>query len=232
MSDGTYEWQAPSTVEDLYVQFLLIDPDTHDWIATAESTVTGTHAPPTTSLDCPTPVNSGDLVTMTLTGGGTIVVNASDGYFPVESPNTDFAPDADGSGTITGTLLDGASVELNLQAPEVTLDDAIFIYASDTDGVTNAQCEIDIIAPEQPVTTPNEGDNGNEQLPNGPPSDDDGVNPPPVDEVPTAEPASNGGSENTEAPTATSDSTNQGNVSIEGDGTGDIGDAIEANSVS
>ncbi len=232
VSDGSYEWQAPNTVEDLYVQFLLIDPDTHDWIATAEATVTGTHAPPTTSLDCPTPVNSGDLVTITLTGGGTVVVNASDGYFPAESPNTDFAPDADGSGTVTGTLLDGATVNLNLQAPDVTLDDAIFVYVSDTDGVTNAQCEIDIIAPEQPVVTPDEGDNGNEDLPNEPPSDEKGVTPPPIEEIPTDEPTSDEGADNSNQPQATSDSSDQGNVSIEGDGTGDIGDVIEADSVS
>jgi hypothetical protein len=233
VSDGSFEWQAPNTVEDLYVQFLLIDPESHDWIATAEATVVGTHMPPTTTLDCPSPVNSGDLVTITLTGGGTIVVNASNGYFPAESPNTDFAPDADGEATLVGTIPDGTSAELNLQAPEVTFDDAIFVYANDTDGVTNAECEIDIIGAEAPTAAPDNTDNG-EGLPSNPPTDnpdnegDDSATEVPVDEAPVEQPTIEESTDTAGEDQGVNDSSNQDQIATEGDGTGAESDVIEA----
>jgi hypothetical protein len=233
VSDGSFEWEAPNTVEDLYVQFLLIDPESHDWIATAEATVIGTHTPPTTTLDCPSPVNSGDLVTVTLTGGGTLVINTSNGYFPAESPNTDFAPDADGGATLVGTIPDGTSAELNLQAPDVTFDDAVFVYANDTDGVTNAECEIDIIAAEAPTAAPDNTDNG-EGLPSDPPTDnpndggDESATEEPVDEVPIVEPTIEQSTDTAGGDQGADDSSDQNQIAAEGDGTGAEGDVIEA----
>lgn len=241
VSDGSYEWKAPNTVEDVYVQFLLIDPDTHDWIATAEATVVGSHARPATSLDCPSPVNSGDLVSIALTGGGTLIVTASNGSFPAELPNTDFAPDANNSGRIVGTIPDGSTVELNLQAPVVANDDAVFVYANDADGVTYAECEIDVIASETAVTTPSQGDNG-EGLPSEPPGGDqqgdepdngngqsptdEPVDKQPITGIPTEGPADKSGEDQGVDETPT-----EGKIAVEGDGTGDLGEGLAADSL-
>jgi hypothetical protein len=172
VTDGSFNWQAPNAVDDTYVRFLLVDRETQEWLAVGESTVIGSHIPTTASLSCPTPLDPEVLTPFTLYGSGTITIEATGGSFPAESPNTDFAPNADGSSVITGVVPDSGQVELTWQAPWVEEDSVFSIIASDSDGVTLAACDITLVAyvpPTEEIEEP--GGGGGEGLPGGPPEE-------------------------------------------------------------
>jgi hypothetical protein len=170
--DGSFNWQAPNSAEDIYVRFLLIDPETEEWLAVGEATVIGNHVPTIASLECPSPLDPQVLTPFTLYGSGTITIEATGGSFPANWYNTQFDPDADGGASLTGTVPDNGAIDLMWLAPWVEEDTTFTIRASDPDGVILAACDITLIAYVPPTEVVEEpGGGGGEGLPGGPPEE-------------------------------------------------------------
>jgi hypothetical protein len=166
--EGSFNWQAPNAVEDTYVRFLLVNPETLEWVAVAESTVTGNHIPASASLSCPTPLDPEVVTPIELSGSGRITVEATGGSFPPNPRNLEFAPDADDGSTLTGNAPENGEVELYWQAPAVDEDTVFSIIASDADGETLASCDITLIASVPPTEEVEEPGGGTgEGLPGG-----------------------------------------------------------------
>jgi hypothetical protein len=105
------------------------------------------------TLKCPVLATAGRAVPLTISGSGTVTVDASDGVFPAEAPNTEFSPDADGSDALTGTLPTEGEVSLSWLAPEIAMTAYFFVY--DPDGNTIAECGTEVTDDEvQPEGTP------------------------------------------------------------------------------
>ncbi|HEY7035881.1 MAG TPA: hypothetical protein VH482_31390 [Thermomicrobiales bacterium] len=145
VGDGSYDWQAPAPDAEQTVTFTLADGDSGETLATAQTVVQA--APPTAvpteaTLKCPVLATAGKEATISVAGSGTVTVDASDGTFPAESPNTDFAPDADGSDVLNGTLPEKGTVSLTWLAPDAEMTAYFFVY--DADGNTIADCGTDV----------------------------------------------------------------------------------------
>lgn len=141
VEDGSYDWQAPETDADVTVTFTLSSGESGENLTTAQTVVQGATSSgeaTNASISCPALATAGKQARLSVTGGGTLTVDASDGVFPAEPPNTDFAPDADGSDVLTGTLPDGGAVTLAWLAPEVEMPAYFFVY--DPEGNTIAEC--------------------------------------------------------------------------------------------
>lgn len=155
ISDGSYEWQAPATDTDLTVTFTLTDLDSGDALASAETTVLGTGVSDqaaTATISCPELATAARTTRISLTGSGTLTVDASDGTFPAESPNTDFAPAADGSDAMTGNLPADGAVSISWLAPEIEMTAYIFVYNQNGDSI--AECGIGVTYEEIAVDVP------------------------------------------------------------------------------
>jgi hypothetical protein len=161
---STVSWQAPATDSDLSVLFILADPSNGDWLATANTTVTGTpntntatdasgpantDPAPTTSpqssaaLTCDPTVPAGGDASIALTGSGSVTVDASIGGWPAD-PNSGFDASANGGTEVSGALADGP-VNLVWAAPADGTGNAA-ITVSDSNGDTLATCAIAIQA--------------------------------------------------------------------------------------
>ncbi len=140
------EWRAPETTEDLTVTFVVVDPDSGEWLASASTLVLGVPVAPepiSASLDCPAVANGGDLAGITLYGSGNLVIDVTHGSWPIQSPNTLFDAEADGGGTLVGFLPEGGTASLAWQVPEVTAPVTAYVYATDVNGET-AECAVDV----------------------------------------------------------------------------------------
>ncbi len=146
------EWEAPATAYDLTVTFTLTDPETGDWLASAQTLVLGAADPPDTTdpggatvrFESQTSAVSGELVYVTLYGNGTWIVNATLGTWPAQSPNTLFAADAGGGDYLIGTLPDDGAATLIWRAPEVSETATGFFYATDVNSNTPAEWMITV----------------------------------------------------------------------------------------
>ncbi len=81
---------------------------------------------------------------MALYGSGGVSVSSSTGYWPIESPNTDFQPDMDGSATISGGLGGGSTITLSWMAP--TEVGTATVVATDSTGNEVDSCSIQIVS--------------------------------------------------------------------------------------
>jgi hypothetical protein len=178
---STVSWQAPATDTDLSVLFILADPSNGDWLATANTTVTGAPAsnddtttddtsaantntntnsdsdpapmtPPQSlaAITCDPTVTAGGTAAITLSGSGSVTVDASIGGWPAD-PNGSFDASADGGAELNGVLSGGptnrvwtAPADGSKRAP---------ITASDSDGGTLASCVIAIQAATESTTS-------------------------------------------------------------------------------
>ncbi len=152
VADGAYEWTAPETESEQTVTFTLADGGSGETLATAQTVVQGApQAPPVeASIRCPALATAGTVATITVSGSGTVTVDASDGTFPAEAPNTDFAPDAAGNDELTGDLTGKGEISLSWLAPEVAMMAYIFVY--DSAGTTLAECGTEVTYEEVAVT--------------------------------------------------------------------------------
>lgn len=130
IGDGSYDWTAPETEEDLTVTFSLVDRVTKETVATAKTTVTGIEAtsPPEATITCPKLATAGGVTQVTISGRGVITIDASDGTFPAEGPNLDFDKNASGNDVVTGTLPKSGSVELDWLAPGIEMTAYFFVF--------------------------------------------------------------------------------------------------------
>jgi len=140
------EWLAPVVAGDLLVTFALVDPENGSTQATAQTLVLGEDdpAPTLASLAGPNDVVSGELVYVTLSGDGLLVVDASVGVWPEQSPNTLFDPDAAGDATLVGSLPAGGTATLVWRAPDVAVATRAMLYATDRSGETTATWELTV----------------------------------------------------------------------------------------
>lgn len=168
VGSGSYNWQAPQTDTDQTVTFTLSDADSGATLATAQTVVqaaapTQTSASAQASLRCPKLATASKTARFSLAGTGTLTVDASDGTFPAGSPNTEFAPDADGSNSMTGTLAKKSTISLAWLAPDTAM--TAYLFVRDPDGNTLAECGIEVTYDEvaTPTSTPKKS--------SGPPGD-------------------------------------------------------------
>lgn len=78
----------------------------------------------------------------TLSGSGVAIIDAGEGGFPAEAPNTDFAPEGDGGDTMVGTVPESGSIELVWLAPGSDTERTVYLFATTEAGETPGQCEI------------------------------------------------------------------------------------------
>jgi hypothetical protein len=150
---GSYDWTAPDTETDLTVSFTLADGDSGETLATAQTVVQAAPSPASVgaSLRCPAVAAAGQEARISLAGQGTLTVDASDGTFPAKSPNTKYAPDADGSDVLRVTLGERNTISLVWLAPDAEMTAYIFVY--DADGNTIAECGTELTYDEIATTT-------------------------------------------------------------------------------
>ena len=172
------EWRAPETTDDLTVTFVVVDPDTGEWLASASTVVLGAPVaaqPVSASLVCPEVATGGALTPITLYGGGSLVLDVTHGSWPSQSPNTLFDPDADGGGTLVGELPDDGSASVVWRVPDISAPVTAYIYATDVNGET-AECAV-AVEPGDANDGPS-GSGAGDQVEPDPTSTDEGSGPP------------------------------------------------------
>jgi hypothetical protein len=78
-----------------------------------------------------------------VTGNGSIVISATDGSFPAETPNTAFQPGAEGGTVLTGTLSSDATATLSWVAPQTP--GTVYITIFDFEDNVLDECSIDVV---------------------------------------------------------------------------------------
>ncbi len=141
---STVTWQAPDVSVETDVLFVLSDPDTGDWLATANTRVFPAGQTGELALSCPDVVFSGELVEVLLSGSGYAVVDAGSGDFALGEPNTLFAPEFSGGSTLIGDVPAGGQIGLIWRAPEVSEPAVVYLFASNSDGETPGECEVTV----------------------------------------------------------------------------------------
>lgn len=140
------EWQAPAPDQDVVVSFVLRS-SSGETLAIANTFVPATFQQTELALDCPASAGVGERVEIFLSGAGYAVVSANAGSFPAESPNTDYASEADGGTTLEGALPDeGGSATLVWIAPDVAETQVVYLFAADENGNTPGECGIEVVA--------------------------------------------------------------------------------------
>lgn len=144
----TVDWQAPTTDADLIVTFGAYRMSDDKLLAEATTTVHGVSAEAAantiTDVQCPATASASMEARFALSGSGGVTVTSSSGYWPIETPNTDFQPDMDGGSAISGGLGAGGTINLIWMAP----DDAgsATISVTDSSGNEVDACTIDVVS--------------------------------------------------------------------------------------
>ena len=113
----------------------------------------------TLSIACLTSVSSGEAMPFTLSGSGMAIIDAGEGYFPVERPNTDFDPESDGDATMVGTGPGDGTIELVWIAPVVEAPRTVYLFASNEAGETPGECAIEVrVAADRDSDSPSSAD--------------------------------------------------------------------------
>jgi hypothetical protein len=110
-------------------------------------------------VQCPPEASAAKQARIAVSGNGTIILSSTDGSWPVESPNTDFQPDAEGGTVLVGTLPDQTSATLSWLAPSTS--GTFFITVMDLNETVLDECSIEV------VTTSVSGDLGAPSVTNG-----------------------------------------------------------------
>nr|MBA3336955.1 hypothetical protein [Chloroflexia bacterium] len=138
-------WRSPSSTEDRWVSFYLIDPGSGEWLTTAATLVLGSAAQgPVATLECPGSTLAGELRYVTVSGSGTIVVSASDGSWPNQPPNTLFDPQADGGRSLNGALSNDRAATLLWRAPSNSSASNVRFSVTGPDGTVLAECAAEV----------------------------------------------------------------------------------------
>ncbi len=142
------DWQAPYTDGDIAITFGAYKLSDDSKLAEASITVHGVAAKAAADIpadiQCPANASASMEARVALSGSGGVSVTSSSGYWPVETPNTDFQPDMDGSGTIGGGLGAGSTVTLIWMAPDEVGTATISVNDSAGDEVDS--CSIEVVS--------------------------------------------------------------------------------------
>jgi len=143
----TVDWQAPTTEGDLSVTFGAYRMSDDKLLSEATTTVHGVAAQAAantvTDLQCPATASASMEARVVLSGSGGVSVTSSSGYWPIETPNTDFQPYMDGGSTISGGLGPGATIALIWMAPEEVGTATMSVY--DSTGNEIDSCSIEVV---------------------------------------------------------------------------------------
>ncbi|HEV2108193.1 MAG TPA: hypothetical protein VGR16_08025 [Thermomicrobiales bacterium] len=151
LDNATVIWTAPDVVSEESVTFSLTNGSAGDWIAGA-ATIVIPPAAPSLSLSCLPEVSPGEQVVVTAGGAGSVVVEASHGFWPEADPNIDFDAGA-GDSRLSGDIGGSGSVALLWQAPETTEPVSATITLSGMSGITTASCVVAVTPLEEPNPT-------------------------------------------------------------------------------
>lgn len=145
---STVDWQAPQTDSDLTVNFGAYNLADDSQLASASTVVHGTAAQGDASIpadvQCPATASASMEARIVVVGSGGLTLTSSTGSWPVETPNTDFQPDMDGSGTISGGLGAGSTIALSWLAPDDTGTANISVV--DGNGNEVDSCSIEVVS--------------------------------------------------------------------------------------
>ena len=142
------DWQAPFTDGDLDVTFGAYKLSDDSKLAEARTKVRGAAAEAAVDMpadiQCPASASASMQARVALYGSGGVSVSSSTGYWPIETPNTDFQPDMDGSATISGGLGAGSTIALIWLAPDEVGTTTIVV--TDSTGNEVDSCSIQIVS--------------------------------------------------------------------------------------
>ncbi|CAN5549403.1 hypothetical protein BH23CHL4_BH23CHL4_03890 [soil metagenome] len=152
---SSIDWEAPYYESDTTLFFYVYDIESGTELASSSTALEGYLSEGETvvaDVQCPPEASAGKQARIAVTGNGTIMIYSTDGVWPVESPNTEFQPDAEGGQSLVGTLPDQASATLSWLAPATT--GTVYVSVSDLDNTVLDECGIEV------VTTSVSGDLG------------------------------------------------------------------------
>jgi hypothetical protein len=142
------DWQAPQTDSDVTVTFGAYDLTDDSQLATGSTVVHGVAAQSSADtpadVQCPATASAGMEARVVVSGSGGLTLSSSTGTWPVETPNTDFQPDLDGSSTISGGLGAGSTITLSWLAP--TEVGTATVSLSDGSGTEVDSCSIEVVS--------------------------------------------------------------------------------------
>ncbi|MBX3070237.1 MAG: hypothetical protein KF883_07090 [Thermomicrobiales bacterium] len=118
---GTTDWVAPQYESDAKIYFVAYDPESGAELGSSSTYLEGFLSEGESveaTLECPPAVTIGHRGQIVLSGSGSMVVVASGGLFPAESPNTGFDTTAEGDANLGGTLSRNSSAVLGWLAPD------------------------------------------------------------------------------------------------------------------
>lgn len=147
--DAAVSWMAPEVMVDTIVTFSLLDAN-DAVLMTTPTLVTAAEAPGAFSVMCPPTAAAGELLSVSVTGSGNVILDASTGSWPQTSPNTDYDPGGDGS-TLAFTLGDGGAATLSWSAPDN--GQTAIVRAYGPSGMVVGSCQADVLG-EIPTTEP------------------------------------------------------------------------------
>jgi hypothetical protein len=142
------DWQAPWPESDLEVTFAAYNLADDSKLAEATSTVHGTAAESSADapadIQCPATASAAMEARIALSASGGVTIASSTGYWPIETPNTDFQPDMDGGSTISGGLGEGSMITLIWMAPDEVGPTSISV--TDSSGEEVDSCAVEVIS--------------------------------------------------------------------------------------
>jgi hypothetical protein len=148
VSGGTsVDWEAPYYESDTTLYFYVYDLESGEELTSASTALEGYLSEGevvVADVQCPPEATGGKQARIAVTGNGTIILSATDGSWPAESPNTDFQPDAEGGTVLVGTLADQASATLSWLAPPTT--GTVYITVLDLNETVLDECGIEVVS--------------------------------------------------------------------------------------
>ncbi len=141
--DATVSWVAPDVTADTIVRFSLLDAS-GTVLVTTPTLVTAVEDKVSFSLACAPTVVAGELLSVSVTGSGDVMLDVSAGSWPQTSPNTDYDPGGDGS-TLAFTLGDGGTATLTWSAPSTAQMATIQAYGPS--GMVVSSCQVEVAGP-------------------------------------------------------------------------------------
>lgn len=137
------DWMAPYYESDQVIGFYAYNLETGDLLNSGQTNLEGylsVGESLVADIQCPAEASAGKQARVLISGSGTMVINATDGSWPAESPNLGFQPDADGGLSLVGTLAEGDSAALSWLAPSTPT--TAFISVTDLEGTLIDECGV------------------------------------------------------------------------------------------
>ncbi len=139
--DAAVAWVAPDVTVDTVVTFSLLDAG-GAVLVTTPTLVTAVEVPVALSVACAPSVGVGQPLPVSVTGAGSVMLDASAGSWPRTSPNTDYDPGTDGT-ALAFSLGEGSTAVLTWSAPAIAQTATIRVYG--TSGMVVGSCRVEVV---------------------------------------------------------------------------------------